>query len=162
MQAQPHLARAGDFIVQPRAVGEQVQVVGCRGTARQRQFGQRCLRGNKNIFGGHARPDRVERLEPVEQVGVLSGGHGAREGLVKMVVGVDQTGQHKVAGHIQNFIRVLRQILRAANLLDKPVAGEQSTGDNFPALCIHGNQKVCITDEKRCHIIFRPVLEDEG
>ncbi len=52
----------------------------------------------------HAGPDRVERLEPLEQAGILRRGHGARQRLVQVVVGVDQAGQDDVAAQVEDLV----------------------------------------------------------
>ena len=44
--------------------------------------------------GRHARPNRVEGFQPIEQIGILGSWYCPGEGLVEMVVSVDQAGQH--------------------------------------------------------------------
>ena len=104
VQAQPHFARRGDLVVQARAVGEEVEVVGGGGAAGKGQLGQGGLRGDEDVLRVQARPDRVKRLQPVEQVGVLGGRHGAGQGLVKVMVGVDQPGEDEVPAQVENLV----------------------------------------------------------
>ncbi|MCY1183654.1 hypothetical protein D9M73_242930 [compost metagenome] len=74
-------------------------VVRRRGTAGEQQLGQRHLGGQGKLIGCQARPHRVERLQPGEQRLVHHRRPGAGEGLVEVVVGVDQAGrQHMLAG----------------------------------------------------------------
>ena len=65
-------------------------MVGNRRGAAQGELGQADRRGDADILDGDARPDRVELLEPGEQV--AAGGTTAGEPLVEVVVGVDQPG----------------------------------------------------------------------
>ena len=58
---------------------------------------------------GQARPDRVERLEPVEEIGILGGRDGAGQGLVEVVMGVDQPGQDDVALKVEDLISGIGQ-----------------------------------------------------
>ena len=71
-------------------LGHQVVVVGDRRRAAQGELGQADGRGDADILDGDARPDRVELLEPGEQV--TAGGTTASEPLVEVMVGVDQPG----------------------------------------------------------------------
>ena len=66
LDAHAHFPGSRNLIIQPGAVREQVQVIGSCGATRQGQFGQGGLGGNENIIRRHARPDGIERLEPVE------------------------------------------------------------------------------------------------
>ena len=129
-----------NLIIQPGAVREQVQVIRGGGAARKGQFGQGGLGGNENILRRHARPDGVERLEPVEQVGILGGRHGARQGLVEMVVSIDQPRQYQVAGEIEHFIRPSRQFAGRTDLFDEAVPDKKTTVRNLPAAVIHRYQ----------------------
>ena len=62
MQADSHLAGGLDFVIQARAVGEQVQMVGGGRAAGEGQLAQSSLCGHKHMLRRQARPDRVERL----------------------------------------------------------------------------------------------------
>ena len=107
VQAQAYLPGRLNFIIQARAIGKQVQVIGGGGAARQRQLCQGRLGGDKDIFRGHARPDGIERLQPVEQVGILGRGHGPGQGLVKVMVGVDQPGQDDMVRQVEDWSSAL-------------------------------------------------------
>jgi len=54
----------------------------CGGASRKGEFGQ-CGEVEMKILPREARPDRVEGLEPVEEVGVCAAGTARCEGLVK-------------------------------------------------------------------------------
>ncbi len=60
--------------------------------------------GGKDILGVQARPDGIERRQPVEEIGILRGRDGAREGLVEVMVRVDQPRQDDVAVQVEHFI----------------------------------------------------------
>ena len=107
--------------------------------------------------GRQARPDRVERLEPVEEVGILRGRDGAREGLVEVVVGVDQPGQDDAAAQVEDFVGRGGQFGGRADLLDDPVPREQPAVRDLAALRVHRHQDGCIFDQETGHI---PLLSD--
>ena len=52
--------------------------------------------------GSHSCPDRIERLQPVEQVGILRGRDRTRQGLVKMMMRIDQARQDDVPARIED------------------------------------------------------------
>jgi len=58
------------------------------------------------------------RAQPVKQICVLSGGEIARQGLVKMMVSIDQTWQNHHPLRIERLICVLRELVRLADLSD--------------------------------------------
>src|SRR6185503_7271156 len=70
-----------------------------------------------------ARPRRVERLQPREQVGLLR--PGAREGLVQVVVRVDEAGRDDGAVDVDPLVR-LRRVAGA----DRP---DEAVLDEHPA-----------------------------
>ena len=151
MQAQPHLARRFDLIIQARAIGEQVKMIRGGGAARKGQLRQSRLGGDKDILRGHAGPDGIERLEPVEQVGVLGSRNGPGEGLVKMVVRIYQPGQNNMTAHIQHLVRCLRQFFGSAYLVNPSVFRVNPPARDFPALIIHRNKNCSISDQESGH-----------
>ena len=94
--------------------------------ARERELGDAGAGGGVHHLLVDPGPDRVERSEPGEELGVL--GPGAREGLVEVVVGVDEPGRDD----------------RAAEILGRPgrVAGaelgDESVFDANPAAPVLG------------------------
>ncbi len=84
------------------AVRHDVVVVGDRRRPAQRQLGQADRCRYANVLDGNTRPDRVELLEPREQV--AAGGTTASQPLVQVVVGIDKascddasvTGDHLI------------------------------------------------------------------
>lgn len=139
-----------DFIIQLRAVGEEIQVIGGGGTARKRQFGQRGLGRGEDVIGGQARPNGVKGFEPVKQVGVLGGRDGAGQGLVKVVMGVDQPRQDDVAGQVEHLVGGLGQVGGRPDLLDEAVTDKKATLRNLGLVVVHGGYE-CIFDEEATH-----------
>jgi len=108
----------------------------------------------EDILGVHARPDRIERPQPVEQVGILRSRDGARQGLVEVVVRVDQPRQDDVTAEVEHFISRLGQLTRCADLLDKAIPNKKTTIGNFPLMVIH-DDNVGMCDEKACHDVAK-------
>jgi hypothetical protein len=90
------------------------------GASRKGEFRQRGLSRNENIVGLNPRPDGIERFEPVEEVGILRGRDGAREGLVKVMMRVDQPRQDDMTFEIKHFIGSLRKSARWPTCSMKP------------------------------------------
>jgi hypothetical protein len=66
--------RGGNRVFEPHAIGKEIKMVGRKRASRQCQLGQPQPRRIEHIVGRVARPDRIERLEPAEQRGVLTSG----------------------------------------------------------------------------------------
>jgi len=86
-----------------QAVGEQVVVVGGGGAAREQQFGQGDFGGQSKFLGRQTRPHRVQGFQPGEQRLIDHRRPGTGEGLVKMMVGVDQAGQDHVFACVEHL-----------------------------------------------------------
>ena len=99
VKPQPHLRCRRNGVIQTRPVGIQIQMVRCHRAARQGQFRQTRLRRGEHFFGAKARPDRIERLQPAKKQRVLPTGHSAGQGLIQMVMGIDQTRADHAARH---------------------------------------------------------------
>ena len=153
-RVKPHadVAQRADLVVQRAVVGEKVEVVARRGATREHQLGRRHLRADIDVLGGEPRPDRVERLQPLEQVAVLRGRHDARERLVEMMVSVDQPRQHGVpAAQVQHLVRRGGQRRRRADLLDDVVADKDRRITDFRPRSVHRDQRMDVFDEQRRH-----------
>src|SRR4029077_11970638 len=70
---------------------------------------------------GRACPDAVLGLKPREEIVVLCGGQVACEGLVEMVMRVDEPWQDDLAGEVNHRVRIGREFLIWAHLFDKAV-----------------------------------------
>ena len=107
--------------------------------SRKGKFGQRGLSRNKNIFGVQARPDRIKRLEPVEEIGILRGRDGARQGLVEVMVRVDQPRQDDVTLEVEHFVGGCGKLAHRPDFLDEAAANKKTTTGNLPLMVIHGD-----------------------
>ena len=125
-------------------------MVCCGGTARKGEFGQRGGSRNENIFGLDARPDRVEGLEPVEEVGILRGRDSAREGLVEVMVGVDEPRQDDVIFEVKHFIGTVGQTGSLPYFFNEAAANEKTTIREFGLVVVHG-EEVGVLDEESSH-----------
>ncbi len=96
------------------------------GAARGGELGQADEGAQARGLGRPAGPDRVVDPQPGEQVGVLAGRQRAGQGLVEVVVGVHEAGQHDLAREIQHNVGLLREPPGGADLFDHPIAGEQT------------------------------------
>ena len=105
---------------EPRdAAREDVVVVEDRRAARERELGEPAPRRRVLHLVVDARPDRVERLQPREEVGLLR--PRARQGLVEVVVRVDEAGRDDRAAEILGA----RRRLAAVHLRDQAVLDPQ-------------------------------------
>ena len=75
-----------------------------RGAAGQQQFGECQFSGCREHFRIQVSPNWVEGTEPVEQFLVQGSSQRACERLIKMVMGVDQPGQHNMGRGIERGI----------------------------------------------------------
>ena len=115
METHTELTRGANFIVEARAVGKQIKMIGNRGRPGQQEFGETQPGADINRVGVHLRPDRVERLQPVKQRFSLGGTETARQRLVKMMVTVDQPRNYRASVYIDMAIGF--PIQTAANLV---------------------------------------------
>ena len=115
---EPHADAARRFNLRVDQVGvaarKQVVVVAGGGAARKQQLRHAGQRRHVDAFLIHPRPNRVERAQPVEQLRVGRGSVGARQGLVQMMVRIDQAGQRDGMTAVDHAVR-LRQLRRAAS-----------------------------------------------
>ena len=81
---------------------EQIMVVGGGRAAGEQQFGE--CRGDTGIenLRRDLCPDRIERLQPGEQLPVQGGWRGAGKGLIEMMMRADQAGNDDVATGIED------------------------------------------------------------
>ena len=151
MEPQPNLGGRCDRIIKPRAVWIQVQVVRTHRAARQRKFSKADLGRDMHLFGPEPRPNRVERLQPAKQQGILATGHRPRQGLVQVVMGIHQPRRDHgtVAGNGFGPI----QWKARTNLGDLPPAQTQIDAAQNAAPRIHGYQRVDIPDQGVLHLL---------
>src|SRR5205807_8996739 len=91
-------------------------------------------------------PDRVERLEPGEEVGLLRA--GARQRLVEVVVGIDEPGRDESAREVDPLVRVGR--LSASDRLDQPAVEEHPAVRVLRAGVVQGRH-VRVREQQTAH-----------
>ena len=100
METNADAAGGFDFRIDQPAVAarEQVVVIGGGGAAREQQLGHSRQRRHVHGFFVEARPQGIERPQPIEQLGIGRRGARARQRLEEMMVGVDHARHgHRVA-----------------------------------------------------------------
>ena len=101
-----------------QAFGEQVVVVGGRGATRQQQFGQGDFAGQGEFFRRQACPDRVQGFQPRKQRLVDHRRPGAGQGLIEVVMGVDQPRQDHMLAGVEHLIARRGRLLAEAEHFD--------------------------------------------
>lgn len=101
-------------------------VIGRRGAARQQQFGQRDFGGEGEFFRGESRPDRVQGFQPRKQRLIDHRRPGAGQGLVEMVMGVDQPRQDHMLAGIEHLARCGRLLAGGEHFDDQAVLHNQA------------------------------------
>jgi hypothetical protein len=107
VEAEAELARCLDLVIEPGAVRPEVGVVAGGRAAGEHQLGDGDARTDGDGFGGHVGPDGIVDAQPGEEVGVLRGGKVAREGLVEVVMGVDQPRQDDHLARVDDGVGLL-------------------------------------------------------
>jgi len=138
------IARRLDLAVDVVAVLEDVGVVEHGGAARLGQLGQADQRAGARSLGVGARPGAIERLQPGKEIVVLRAGEVARQGLVEMVVGVDEARQDDLAAEVDHRVRRRRQLGRRPDLLDEAVLGVEPGVAQLAPLPVHRDEDVGI------------------
>ncbi len=91
-----------DSLFQP--VGKQIVMVGSGRAPGQQQLGQRHLAGDRELLRRQARPYRVQGFQPREQRLIDHRCPGPREGLIEVMVRVDQPRQQYMLTGIERLI----------------------------------------------------------
>ncbi len=153
MEPQPHLERSLDLVVEPAVVGEQIEMVEHGRRPAERQFGEADLSGHPDVVRRHPCPDGIQRAQPIEQAGVLRPGDGPGQGLIQMVMRVDQTGQHDVAPGVEHLVGQGGQVRRRSDRNDEAVLGVQTAACDLAPSPVHRDQDVGVADEERAHVV---------
>ena len=90
VEAQAERMRGLDRVVEAAAVRIQVEVIARGRAAGQHELGHRHLRRHVQHLGREARPHRVQRAQPREELGILRGGQRPRQRLEEVMVRVDE------------------------------------------------------------------------
>ncbi len=155
VEAHPHRLGALHLIVEPGPVGPQVVVVEGGGAARQRQLGQAEGGGHPHVVGGHAGPDGIQGGEPVEESAVLRPGDDPGQGLVEVVVGVDEAGGGEAAAAVDAVGESVEGATRAGG----PEAALANCGD---AAVVDDDVAVGVLGAGAVHRRHRAALDHRG
>ena len=151
MEANPNLTGGDDLIVEATPVREKIEMVGrCRAPT-ARKLNEADLGGDGDRIRCQSTPDCLESPQPVEQVRILSTWHRTREGLVQVVVGVDQARGNNVSPKVKDRVRGSRKICRWADHLNQAIAGKQTTVRNLCSQCVHGGKDCRVSNKQRLH-----------
>ena len=116
-----------------RAAREDVVVVEDGRAAGERELGEPVRAAAYTDSSSMPRPDRIERREPREEVGLLR--PGARQGLVEVVVRVDEAGRDDRAAEVDALVGLGRRA--AADRLDAAVREEHPAVRVLRARVVH-------------------------
>ena len=145
-------ARGGlELVAERRPVREEVLVVSRGRASAQRQLREGDLGRHPDIVGPDPRPDRIQDPEPVEQPCVLRRRDRPREGLIEVMVCVDQTGDDDVVAQIEHPVGGLWQLLGRPDLANDAVDGEQPAVGDLAPLPVHRGQDGRVPDEEARH-----------
>ena len=153
MEAQPDLARHVDLVVDAAAVRPQVRVVGGRRAARQQQLGARHGGRAAQGFGRQARPDRIERHEPIEQFDVLGAGNGAGQRLIEVMMGIDQSRDDDAAARVDDAVGFARQFGGRAERFDRAVAHEDRGVAQHAVVIVERLDVRGVANQQRGHLV---------
>ena len=142
VEADADLLRRPDLVVNAAVVGVDVEVVGRGGATGEHQFGQSHQRTGVDRLRGQPGPDGVESLEPLKQRGVLRSRHGAGQGLVEVVVSINQPWQDNHPPGVEDAVGLGRQFGGRSHLLDDVVTHEQAAIGDAPPVVTHRRQQV--------------------
>ena len=131
-----------------------VMMIGGRGAARQQQFRHRHGDAEVKRFRRQPRPDRIERLQPREQFAVERRRQRPRQGLVEMMMGVDQPRKHDMRAGVEDGGIVGRRLLAAPNQFDDLAALHDDA-----ALGAVGQDSKGILDPNRMCLLHDPTIQ---
>ena len=142
MEADADLAGPVDAVGKRAAAGVKVEVIRGERASGKCEFAQtECCR-EPHVVGREAGPNRVEGLQPSKQERVLSGGNGAGEGLVEVVVGVDEARCDDAAPGIDNVIGRGGKI--GSDRFDLAVFCEKAALFDLPPVVVHSDEHGCV------------------
>ena len=154
MEADTHLLGRRYLVVQPRAVGKQVEMIGHGSGAGKQQLGQTQTGADKNALRIHFGPHRVQGFQPVEQRKAVAGAQGPGQGLVEMMMTIDQARQQHATAGVDDLIRRDSLLIHPAaqrgafvHAQDRRAIGQQCALLDLAALLVHGHQHAGVFDQ---------------
>ena len=147
-RVEPQAHRRGrlDGVLEPDAVGVEIEVVGARPAARQGELRQTELRRDEHVLGPHPRPDRVERFQPPEKESVLARRHRAGQRLVQVVMGVDERGRRHAAAGVDDLPPGGVGGSAGADARDPAVLDEDIRARRLAPVGVHRDDRVGVAD----------------
>ena len=82
MKAYPELLSRTNLVIQPRTVRKQIEMIGDGRCAREQELSECQFGADVHRLAVHLRPQRIKRLEPVEQRKPLRRSDRSRQRLV--------------------------------------------------------------------------------
>ena len=126
--------------------GEAVLVVKCGGTAVLDKVSKGCQRRVVDDIGIHQLENTVDLVQPLGNghVGIINCLQVPNEGLEKVMMGIHQTGVHKMAGSIENLI--IRQIQIVADGDNSGAFNEYVSAEIYRIFFVACNNCFCVFD----------------
>jgi hypothetical protein len=162
MEAHAEIACRADLAVDAVAVLEQIAVVEHGGAARQREFGQADQRAGARGLGVDAGPRAIKRLQPGKEIVVLRARKVAGQGLVEVVVRVDEARQDDLAAEVEHRVGRRRQLRRRTDLPDDAVDRIEAGALQLAALAIHGDEDIGVLGEQGRHAVRISIPDGES
>ena len=153
VEAHAEILRGLDLAIQVVPVFENISVVEDRRTTGKREFPQPDERASARGLLRRARPDAVVGLQPGKKVIVLRSDKIARESLIEVMVGINETRQNDLPGKINHRVGRGGKFFVWADLPNETVLDVEPGAFQFPALAVHGDQDFGIFGEESGHII---------
>jgi len=151
VEADPDPGRGRHLVVDPGPVGPQVLVVEGGRAPAEGELGEPEGRGDADVPGAEPRPHGVEGAEPREEGDILRSRERPGEGLVEVVVGVDEPGEDDHPPGVEHLVGGVGKLRRRTHPLDPPVAGEETAPGDLGAGVVHRHDDLRVVDEEGRH-----------
>lgn len=119
-------------------------MIACGSAARQHQFGDRDRRARPQGARVDARPDRIQRGEPVEESRILRARHGPRQRLGEVMVGVDQARQNNEIARVDDAVGLLRQFACRPHGGDRTAVDQHRAAGNLAFAVVERSHERCV------------------
>jgi len=153
VEAHTKILRRLDLAIHVVPVFKNISMVEDRRATGERELRQPNERAGARGFLRRSRPDPILGLQPGEKVVVLRGEKIAREGLIEVMVGIDETRQNDLSGKVDHCVGRCRKFSVRANVFDETVLGVKPRVLHFPVLAVHCDQDFGILGEECGHTI---------
>jgi hypothetical protein len=160
VETHAQLARRFDIVVEARAVGKKIAMIGDGGGAGECQLREPELGAHPRGLRIDPSPDAVEHPQPVEEAKPASGTDRPRERLEEMVVAIHEPGHYHAAARIDRAHRGAARGLRRDPRLRLGRRADEGNGialdrhaaaANLAPRAIHRHHEVGVANEERRH-----------